>query len=225
MLHHIQTQDVLNFVTGGDSNEANRTEITQKQVTKHGELNAPLPRIIDKENHRICTLESNSNPDMRDIDSSVKKRKISEVSTGSELAQEAQCVTTDNEPQDQNSETEDSFSTRRCMKICDKNNTDRDTNAQIHPKSSKRLRHPSAVKTRHSKSPQAGKTTKLKSQGVEPEDEPHDEPVRITTPRPGVHCKCSLSANQQYKKLEPTSLDTKQCITLLCTLAQQNKVP
>ena len=37
-------------------------------------------------------------------------------------------------------------------------------------------------------------------------------------------CQCPLSRNQQYQKLNHDSLFPEQCIALLSTLAQQNKV-
>ncbi len=45
--------------------------------------------------------------------------------------------------------------------------------------------------------------------------------ANTTTP----DCKCTLSRNEQYQKLGPTSLPPEQCIALLSALAKQNKVP
>ncbi len=40
----------------------------------------------------------------------------------------------------------------------------------------------------------------------------------------GLSCQCPLSRNQQYQKLNHDSLFPEQCIALLSTLAQENKV-
>ena len=45
-----------------------------------------------------------------------------------------------------------------------------------------------------------------------------------TTYKSVAACKCTLSRNKQYQKLRPNSLFTKQCLELLTTLADQNKV-